>query len=76
MNDLALVCEVDARRALREHRLRLCVLVPFGGWIGCGKLRVLRLQVHDDESATLTAGYESYRRALPQRRPSRDGRAA
>jgi hypothetical protein len=62
VNDFTLAPEVDARRALREHRLRLNVLVPYGGWIGCGALRVLRLQLHDEESATLTAGYESYRR--------------
>ncbi len=73
MNDLTLMPEVDARRALREHRLRLCVLVPYGGWIGCGTLRVLRLKVHDDESATLTAGYESYRRLRPEPRRARDG---
>ena len=54
--------EVDARRALREHRLRLSVLAPYGAWIGCGALRVLRLKMNDDESATLTVGYESYRR--------------
>lgn len=65
MTELALMPEVDARRSLRDHRLRLHVLVPYGGWIGCGKLRVLRLKIHDDESATVTAGYESYRRAAP-----------
>ena len=62
MSDLTLVPEVDARRALRQHRLRLCVLAPYGNWLGCGALRVLRVTMHDDDSATLTAGYESYRR--------------
>ena len=62
MIDLTLLPEVDARRALREHRLRLNVLAPYGNWIGCGRLRVLRLKMHDEESATLIAGYESYRR--------------
>jgi hypothetical protein len=62
VNDLTLVPEVDARRALREHRLRLSVLAPYGAWIGCGTLRVLRLKMIDDESAVLTVGYESYRR--------------
>ena len=62
MIDFTLTPEVDARRALREHRLRLCVLAPYGNWIGCGRLRLLRLKMHDDESATLIAGYESYRR--------------
>ena len=49
---------------------------PYGGWIGCGTLRVLRLKVHDDESATLTAGYESYRRMSPEPRRARDGSTA
>jgi hypothetical protein len=62
VNELTLVPEVDARRALREHRLRLLVLAPFGAWIGCGTLRVLRVKINDDESAVLTVGYESYRR--------------
>jgi hypothetical protein len=57
--------EVEARRALRGHRLRFSVLAPFGPWIGCGTLRVLRLKTNDDESAELTVGYESYER-LPQ----------
>jgi hypothetical protein len=54
--------EVEARRMLREHRLRLSVLAPYGAWIGCGTLRVLRLTMNDDNSAVLTVGYESYRR--------------
>ncbi|MGA8534311.1 MAG: hypothetical protein WB615_09420 [Candidatus Tumulicola sp.] len=62
MNELTLMPEVDARRALREHPLRLSVLVPYGAWIGCGTLRVLRLKMNDDQSAVLTVGYESYRR--------------
>ena len=62
MSELTLVPEVDARRALRAHRLRVSVLAPYGAWIGCGALRVLRLKMNDDESATLTVGYESYRR--------------
>jgi hypothetical protein len=62
VNELTLVPEVDARRALRERRLRLSVLAPYGAWIGCGTLRVLRLKMNDDESAVLTVGYESYRR--------------
>jgi hypothetical protein len=62
VSEFTLVPEVDARRALREHRLRLSVLAPYGAWIGCGALRVLRLKMDDDESATLTVGYESYRR--------------
>ena len=62
MEDMTLMPEVAARRALRQHRLRLRVLAPYGNWLGCGALRVLRVTMHDDDSATLTAGYESYRR--------------
>jgi hypothetical protein len=74
--DLVLVPEVQARLALRERRIRLQVLVPYGSWTGCGRLRVLRLKMNDDQSAVLrqdqddktrgngevelVVGYESY----------------
>jgi len=58
--DLVLVPEVEARRALRDERIALRVLAPYGAWIGCGKLRVLRLKRRDGE-IELTVGYESYR---------------
>lgn len=57
--DLILVPEAQARRALRKQPLRLEVLAPHGAWIGCGALRVLRLKV-EDRWAELTVGYESY----------------
>lgn len=57
-----LVPEVEARRALHDRRLRLSVLAPYGAWLGCGTLRVLRLKMNDDETADLTVGYESYER--------------
>ena len=63
-----LVPEVEARRALRDRRLRFSVLAPYGAWIGCGSLRVLRLKMNDDETAELTVGYESYER-LPLNLP-------
>lgn len=62
-----LVPEVEARRALRDYRIRLRVLAPFGAWTGCGVLRVLRCRIdpldpaHDDKAAELIVGYESYR---------------
>ncbi|HZV77299.1 MAG TPA: hypothetical protein VFF63_06060 [Candidatus Babeliales bacterium] len=67
--DLVLVPEVQARRVLRGRSIRLRVLAPYGSWIGCGRLRVLRLilqQGHDsgvagDGAVELTVGYESYR---------------
>ena len=60
-----LVPEVQARRALRGRRIRLRVLAPYGAWIGCGALRVLRLKlteaaVQDDREVEVIAGYESY----------------
>lgn len=58
--DLTLLPEVQARRALRGQRLRLRVLAPYGAWIGCGILRVLRLKMNEDKSTDVTAGYESY----------------
>ena len=61
--ELILVPEVEARRALRKQSLRMQVLAPHGAWVGCGVLRVLRLRVHDDRSADMMVGYESYRPA-------------
>jgi len=58
--DLVLLPEVEARRALRDYRIRLRVLAPFGAWTGCGVLRVLRCRI-DDRAAELIVGYESYR---------------
>lgn len=55
-----LVPEVLARLALRDRRVRVDVLRPFGAWMGCGVLRVLRLKMHGDATADLTVGYESY----------------
>jgi hypothetical protein len=57
--DLVLVSEVQARRALRDRRIRLRVLAPYGAWVGHGTLRVLRLKTGDQE-VELTVGYESY----------------
>ncbi len=62
-----LLPEVQARRALRGRRVRLRMLAPYGSWIGCGKLRVLRLTIvqaldsgEGGEDLELTVGYESY----------------
>ncbi len=65
-----LVPEVQARRVLRDRRVRLRILAPPGAWIGCGTLRVLRLKAprdadpsssaQDDRELELIAGYESY----------------
>ena len=60
--ELVLVREVMARRALRERAVRLQVLAPIGAWVGCGALRVLRLKVYEDRSVEVTAGYERYER--------------
>lgn len=66
--DLVLVPEVEARRALSERRIRLQVLVPVGSWIGYGRLRVLRLKVADAREndpngadVELIVGYEAYK---------------
>ena len=62
-DDLILMPEVQARRVLADRPIRLHTLVPYGSWIGCGSLRVLRLKIEEDGSAGLTVGYESYRNA-------------
>ncbi len=54
-----LMPEVQARRILRDSRIRLRVLAPYGSWTGGGTLRVLRLKTTDAE-VELTVGYESY----------------
>ncbi|HEY6325891.1 MAG TPA: hypothetical protein VIW73_05160 [Candidatus Cybelea sp.] len=62
-DDLILMPEVQARRVLANRPIRLHTLVPYGAWIGCGALRVLRLKIEEDGSADLVVGYESYRNA-------------
>jgi hypothetical protein len=65
--DLVLLPEVEARRALRGRRIRMHMIAPIGAWVGCGTLRVLRatLRAGDtsdaQEIAELAVGYESYR---------------
>lgn len=61
MNELVLLPEVDARRALDARRLRVSLLAPFGHWVGRGTLRVLRV-ISGDDRTELTVGYESYER--------------
>jgi hypothetical protein len=68
-----LMPEVEARRALRGRRLRICLLAPHGAWLGCGALRVLRLKCHSDDSADLTVGYESYERIPDDRKAALPG---
>jgi hypothetical protein len=66
--DLVLVSEVQARRILRDHRIRLLVLAPYGSWMGCGTLRVLRLRFDESDETCpprsrgveMTVGYEWY----------------
>lgn len=62
MSELTLLPEVQARRALRGKHLRVHVLAPYGTWLGCGTLRVLRVTTDDERSAELIVGYESYER--------------
>lgn len=59
--DLILLPEVEARRALGDRQIRLQLLAPYGTWIGYGALRVLRVRINEDRSADVTVGYESYR---------------
>ena len=61
-DDLVLTREIDARRALRDRRLRLSLLAPYGSWFGCGMLRVLRVKPREDDYVELVVGYESYER--------------
>jgi hypothetical protein len=58
--DAILMPEVEARKALRDRKLRLSVLSPLGTWLGCGRLRVLRCKVDATGETELIAGYERY----------------
>ncbi len=60
-DDLTLIAEVRARRRLGDRPLRLTVLAPYGAWIGCGVLRVLRVRERDAQTE-LVAGYDAYER--------------
>jgi len=63
LEELTLVSEVDARRAIgAEHRIALRVLRPPYPAIGVGTLRVLRVRERDDASYEITAGYDNYHR--------------
>ncbi len=63
LDQLVLMPEVDARRALAGHAVTLHVLAPVGHYAGCGALRVLRARpVAGDDEIELVCGYDSYRR--------------
>lgn len=62
LDQLVLMPEVDARRALTGRHVTLRVLAPVGHYAGCGTLRVLRARpVAADDEIELVCGYDSYR---------------
>lgn len=61
LEDLVLMPEVDARRALAGEALAFSVLAPVGAYLGRGVLRVLRVKPADS-AIELVCGYESYER--------------
>lgn len=61
LQQLVLMPETQARRALRDRLLRLRVLAPVGAYAGCGTLRVLRAKpLGDTGDVELVCGYEAY----------------
>lgn len=63
LEDLVLLPEVDARRALSGHDVMLRVLAPVGHYAGRGTLRVLRVRPMtkgDGRGVELVCGYEAY----------------
>jgi len=61
--DLVLMPEVDARRALSGRALSFRLLAPVSPSLGVGRLRVLRVKPLDDsDTIELICGYESYER--------------
>jgi hypothetical protein len=61
LEDLVLMSEVDARRALAGQALLLRVLAPVGTYAGRGTLRVLRVRAAAN-AVELVCGYEAYDR--------------
>ena len=61
LEDLVLMPEVQARRALSAHDIAFSVLAPVGSYAGCGTLRVLRVRAQAGR-VELICGYESYDR--------------
>jgi hypothetical protein len=61
LQDLVLMPETQARRALSGQKMLLRVLAPVGAYAGCGTLRVLRMRPHGD-AVELVCGYEAYDR--------------
>ena len=59
--DLVLMLESDARRALAGPAISLRVLAPVGHFAGRGALRVLRVKP-DQRGVELVCGYEAYDR--------------
>jgi hypothetical protein len=59
LENLVLLPETDARRALRDRPIALRVLAPVGSYAGRGTLRVLRVRPAD-AYVELDCGYESY----------------
>lgn len=57
--DLVLMPETDARRALAGRPVRFSVLAPVGRYAGRGTLRVLRVR-ECAEQIELVCGYEGY----------------
>ena len=68
LEDLVLMSEVDARRALAGRRIEFSVLAPLGPVAGRGALRVLRArharsagkEPNEETVIELVCGYEAY----------------
>ena len=59
LEDVVLMPETDARRALAKRSLHVKVLAPLGV-AGRGVLRVLRCTPASGDAIELVCGYESY----------------
>ena len=63
LDQIVLMPEVDARRALAGQAVSLRVLAPVGHYAGRGALRVLRVRPFEREERPvieLVCGYEAY----------------
>lgn len=60
--ELTLLPESAARRAIGSHPVALRILRPPYAALGVGALRVLRVRERADDGYEITAGYDNYQR--------------
>ncbi|GAC1421320.1 MAG: hypothetical protein NVSMB5_14420 [Candidatus Velthaea sp.] len=62
LEELTLLAESAARRAIGDHPIALRILRPPYPALGVGTLRVLRVRQREGDGYEITAGYDNYHR--------------